>query len=153
MKSNFYFSQGIIDIVKQKIISYNNAVKLKLTDLPYFNALNLSSIQLVSTFDACHKVTYKGTEFRKGYFITISNESITNLKIYEIRDLLVLGDNLYIVGHEWQLAGYVNHFASFEVIDSSLNFELLNVDAIDGPPIHVYTVGQKRFVRPKKYFV
>ena len=121
--------------------------------MPYFSFLDLSPYLLTLNFYACNKVVYKGTEFRTGYFVTVSNDTYSDVQLYEMRDLLLAENKLYIAGQKWQLNGYMKHFASFEVVGPSQHYEIIREENADGPPIHIHTIEQKRFIRLKNYFV
>lgn len=75
------------------------------------------------------------------------------VKVFEIKDLLVKNQHLFIACQQWDVMGYDNHFASFEVSMPQFKFFLKNVDVFDGPPVHVYDVGNKSYVRLKKFFM
>lgn len=134
-------------------LEFKNPVNIKLIDMPYFPLLDVNSTQLSLLFRAVSRVQYRRIDYKKGYFVTRSSMNIQKLELYEIQDLLITNEECFLVGQEWEILEYSNHFASFVVGNSIQKFVLINVDDVDGPPIHLYTVGNKNYIRFKKYFV
>lgn len=134
-------------------LEIKRALKMKLVNLPYFSELEITTELLTSTYYTSNAVKYKGTDYRVGYFLTISINNMRSVKLYEIKDLLVKDDQLFIACREWVLKGYVEHYASFEVQLPLDIYVVINANRFDGPPIHLYRIGNEHYVRLKKYFV
>lgn len=137
----------------QEQIIFKKVVKLKLIDLPYFSELELTSELLTSSFYASGFVSYRGTEYKVGYFLTISKQNMRTVTVFEIKDLLVKDEHLFVACQQWDVKGYANHFASFEVSLPQSKFFIMNVNQFDGPPVHLYNSGNKNYVRLKKFFL
>lgn len=75
------------------------------------------------------------------------------VQLYEIKDILLKDEHLFIACQERLVKGYIEHFASFEVGQPHSIFRVINADDFDGPPIHLYCIGNKYYIRLKKYFI
>ncbi|XP_058456098.1 uncharacterized protein LOC131433557 isoform X1 [Malaya genurostris] len=73
----------------QQDLNYKKVATVHLANMPYFSLLEINSTLLSSSFHASSTVSYKGTEYKRGYFLTKSDIDISNLKLFEIRYLLV----------------------------------------------------------------
>lgn len=152
-KANLIFMHNIRNTNNFKDpLVYKNAVSLKLIDLPYFSTLNLTSQLLTSTFNATSTVTYKGTEYRVGQFLTKSNINMKVIELHQIKDLLITTNVLNVACQQWQIEEYSTHFASFKVNSAEPVFNLFHVDEFDGPPINVFDIQGNSYIRLKKYF-
>lgn len=153
-KANLIFINNINNSSHfQEHLAFKKAVKLKLISLPYFSELELNSELLTSSFYASNFVSYRGTDYKVGYFLTISKLNMRTVKVFEIKDLLVKDELLFVACQQWDVKGYVNHFASFEVSLPQSRFVIMNVNQFDGPPVHLYNSANNNYVRLKKFFV
>lgn len=154
IKANLFFMQNMINMGETKQnISYKNALHIKINELPYYNAISSRENLISDAFYICKVATYKGTEYKIGDFVTKSEHNMRRIELYEIKDLLVFENELLLVCKEWYVGDYSYHFASIEVHEIQTLFEICNVSLFDGPPIHVYNVDVRKFIRLKKFFV
>lgn len=134
-------------------IIYKNPISLRSIDLPYFAMLDLTNELLTLNFKVVSTVTYKGTEYKVGQFLTSSVHNMRQVKLYEIKDILITNDTVNVACQQWSVEEYSHHFASFKVSKPLEVYCILLVDTFDGPPIHVYNIKGNNYIRLKKYFV
>ena len=135
-------------------IVYKNPINLRSIDLSYFSLLDLTNELLTSNFKAVSKVSYKGTDYKVGQFLTKTTNNMKTVKLYEIKDILIATDTVVKVAcQQWKVEKYSYHFASFEVDKPLPDFCIMLIDTFDGPPIHIYNVQENSYVRLKKYFL
>lgn len=135
-------------------VMYKNAISLRSIDLPYFSKLELTNELLTLNFKAACTVTYKGTEYKVGQFLTKSNLNMQSVELYEIKDILISSNQIVnIACQQWAVEGYDEHFAAFRVSTVQSVYRVISIDLFDGPPIHVYDIQGSSYVRLKKYFV
>lgn len=153
IKANLYFMQNLKSLSENEHnMSYKNAVLIKASELPYYKNLTTKD-NIPDESYACKKATYKGTNYKIGDFVTKSDYNMRKIEIFEVKDLLVFGNDLFITCQEWFVGGYSHHYASIEVHGCKPDYNVLNVTLFDGPPVNVYTIGANKFIRLKKFFV
>lgn len=154
IKAHMYFMQNMEDFSKElQSISFKSAVRMKILELPYFNLLSSAENLTTPELYSCKTVTYKGTEYKIGYFVTISEQNLRIVKLFEIKDLLVFDNQLFLTCQPWYVGSYSYHYASIEVQESQSDYEIIDVTLFDGPPVNVYSMDTKKFIRLKKFFV
>ncbi|XP_055550872.1 uncharacterized protein LOC129733225 [Wyeomyia smithii] len=134
-------------------LTYKNAVTVKLINMPYFALLDIDSNIHLHNFQASNNVSYKGVEYKIGYFLSKSSRRLSNIELYEIRDILIKNDDLYFVCRKWRISNYSEHYAAFEVTGPCDMYKIAEVNEFDGPPIHLYSIENKLYIRLKKYFI
>lgn len=91
--------------------------------------------------------------YKVGYFLTRSSIDMQKVELFEIKDILIASNLLYVVCQQWQILEYTHHFASFKVAGECNKFSLTEIDTYDGPPVHLYNVENTNYIRLKKYFM
>lgn len=134
-------------------LCYKNAVRLRLINLPYFSHLAITNELLTANFEASCTITSKGVEYKVGQFLTKSSMNMKSVMLFEIKDLLVHKNELFVTCQQWSVESYSQHLASFKVINDEPVFHIFNVNCFDGPPIHIYEQQGHSYIRLKKYFM
>ena len=154
IKAHMYFMHNMENwSANEQNVSFTSAVRIKVPELPYFNFVASTENLESGEYYACKLATYKGTEYKIGDFVTKSEDNMRKLELYEIKDLLVFQDQLFLTCQTWLVGDYSYHFASIEVYERQLDLKIYNVVVFDGPPINVYNIDAKKFIRLKKFFV
>jgi len=119
---------------------------------------SLFSILTLSTADyKCYsQIEYKGTLYKRGYYLT---KFVEELCLFEILELIVLSnviDKVFIVAKQVKITGYHLHLEAYEV-DSSLyvikECVIFEIDDFSGPPINISQISSgKLMIRLKEYF-
>lgn len=134
-------------------LTYKNPISLRSIDLPYFSKLNLTNELLTLNFKTVCALTYKGTEYKVGQFLTKSLSNLRSVELYEIKDILISNNTVRIACQQWEVEEYCYHFAAFKVNMAKSVYDIMTIDVFDGPPIHVYNVQDVSYIRLKKYFL
>lgn len=149
-----YFMQNMEDLsINEQNVSFKSAVCIKVPELPYYNVLSAKENLASDEFYACKIASYKGTEYKIGDFVTKSEQNMRKVELFEIKDLLVFDNELFVTCQAWFVGDYSHHFASIEVHKIQSKYEIHNVTLFDGPPINVYNIDMKNYIRLKKFFV
>lgn len=96
------------------------------------------------------QVKYKGTLFKIGTYVTVTEE--LNVKLFEIIDLLISDTVVFIIGLLWIVGEYDEHFLAYEIEEKSQTYSIINIDDVDGPPIMPHTIGCMMYIRKKQDF-
>lgn len=112
---------------------------------------SLFSILTLSRADyKCYsQIEYKGTLYKRGYYIT---KFVGELCLFEILELIVLSnviDKVFIVAKQIKITGYHLHLESYE-IDSRLyvikECVIFEIDDFSGPPINISQISSGKLM-------
>lgn len=95
---------------------------------------------------------YKGTDFKTGTYVTITN--LLDVQILEIEDILKTTDNnCYLVVTAWNRGTFDEHYLAYVLIDKSKNMKMINLNEVDGPPVMPHNIHNKLCIRKKTDFL
>ncbi|XP_067633254.1 uncharacterized protein [Eurosta solidaginis] len=75
-----------------------------------------------------------------------------NFSAYQILEIFTKDNKTFMFCEKNSILTYNAHFLSYEVGGKSSEFKLFNADNLKNPPIHLYTVQNRLFLRPKQFF-
>lgn len=112
----------------------------------YFNKLsNFSANTFNYKFSEC--IEYNGRIFKVGFFLFTNS-----LKLFEIIDIALLEENIFVFCLEHKIGNFSKHFQSFPVIEKTQIYFCFDICYFKFTPIHTYvSPNGKTYIRPK-YF-
>lgn len=100
---------------------------------------------------AAKSFVYKGTLYKKDYFLTIKNKF--KVELYEIKELLL--DNsqeAYVLVQEYKIEKYSEHYQSY-LVNSKFDFyKIIDLKLFTSPPIHLYYISDGSALIRNKMF-
>lgn len=128
-----------------------NFSKISLSDQTYFAQLPVPlPFALQSEAFSSDNIKYKGTTYKSGLFLTITH--VQNVNLYEIRNLLKVNGNIYVVTEEWTVGEFSIHFCGYEASFKTNNYHLFDISKFDGPPVQLHNINSRYFFRKKSDF-
>lgn len=117
----------------------------------YYSEL-IRPLQLNLDFEVMlsNSVNYKGTVYRTGNFMTIFKNNITLL--YEILEIMLFEDSLYLIVQMWELGQYHEHFLAYEAINRSSVVDVINIDVFDSQPVSLHRIENMYMFRIKNSY-
>lgn len=105
-------------------------------------------------FECYNKIEYMGTDYKKGYYLTMFNYEMC---LYEIVEIVIINIQIIILTKQIQLNGFHSLFEAYKVDKNEkviLNPVFIEINKFNGPPINVINtpIGNKMF-RVKEYFI
>lgn len=123
---------------------------------PYFVNLDLSCLEQNTVVYKMNHVIFKGTKFKKGFFLTVSKVNCELPYLYEIIEIVssnLKTNKFFAVCKQWDVVEYFTHLLAYICEDNNNRYFTISLNEIDGPPIHVYKLPNgKNVIRLKKYF-
>ncbi|XP_055600036.1 uncharacterized protein LOC129749161 [Uranotaenia lowii] len=95
-------------------------------------------------------VEFKGTLYKRGSFLVKLENSIMNL--YEIVEMVLNGEELYVVCDFWEVGIYNNHFLAYEAKRSTSQLFIFEINFFDGPPLKLNFISGRFMFRVKNSF-
>lgn len=127
----------------------------------FFNIENSEYFNFIKNFDcfkpdfannlAIKSVTFKGTFYKKGYFLTIKCNDVVDL--YEIREIIIsINNHLSVIAIKHEILYFSEHYQSYVVGSKNKFFEILNLKLFTGVPIHLYYISDgTTLIRNKEF--
>lgn len=157
IKSSLRFSNLLIsnDFFKKDVELFDNCMKTDIKSENYFPFIKLNELKQVSNLEKAQKIKFKGTTFKTGYFITRSERINAMPLLLEIKDIIISDESgCFAVCKEWEVDNFSEHLLSYICKEKeSPSYHIVNLNKIDGPPIHIYFLPNgEKVIRLKKYY-
>lgn len=95
-----------------------------------------------------HSLRYKNKTYKKKYFILLKNCDKKNL--FEIKNIICINDNYFIIVQSWTVLLYSEHFKSYEVGTKTAVFKIITFEDIFNIPFLLHrTINENMYYRIK----
>lgn len=151
IKASLDFTHNLLNKEFFKLDILGNFSKISLPDQAYYTQLPVPlPFALHSETFSSDNIKYKGTTYKLGLFLTITN--VYNVNLHEIEHLLKVNGKIYIVTVEWTVGEFSVHFCGNEALFKTNNYHLSSINKFDGPPTQLHNINCRYFFRKKSDF-
>lgn len=136
MKMSFQFASFL-----QKPIDFENCLNFvsedKNINKEFFEFLKSLKLN-IDNFQFAKNVVYKGTTYKKKFYLTNMSEK---LRLFKILALLIENNSFFLITNEIRVKCFDEHYQSFEVKENTKSIFLHPITFFTSPPIHLYNMS------------
>ncbi|CAH1114429.1 unnamed protein product [Psylliodes chrysocephalus] len=122
----------------------------------YISNVNSISITDIGDFECYRIISYKGTIYKQGYYLTTFEDD--TFQLYEILEFFIgksSNETIYLVCKQVTVIGYMSHYDAYEVNKENCDFfdiQFKKIDCFSSYPINICrNPNGTTLVRPKEY--
>lgn len=151
IKAALQFAYNVQNGMFFKSTENNNFSPCILQNRPY-----ISQVPQPMSFDASmdtlvsKQIKNFGTIYKEGMYLTLTE--IKSVQLFEIIEFLLVEEVIYIVGEQWLVGGFIDHYLAYEAISKMSIVKIIRLSEFDGPPVSVHNIMNKLLFRKSQDF-